>query len=406
MPRIVFVSPIPPMKTGTARYLGLFIDECADVVRDFDCLIVSSAELGPLPEEYKGIWVRTHSEYVSNPDDIIIAFFANNEFHRFVYFVLDSAIKRKKLICIIHETQNFMNVSAICSEPSNPLDMRPLLAHLKYEPTFFQNMLICSRRREFELPLIMHYNIMAHSRIIETADYLVVHSFYAAIKFALEGSHHISLPDVIVMQHPNDHIAAKSKELPTKEKFVVGCFGWISRAKRPISVMKGFAKFFEELPLDARRLVELKFVGTLVEESYNPISWSQKLGFPDHCVYLGHISDDRFAFEMASLSLLLNLRFPSCGETSGTLNLARDLGIRTAVSSYQAFREEKADYHISISPDKEIGEVCSVISREYNRWLNGTSFADLPVVNYPDLPPKFSSAQAMRYIMREFRNDS
>src|SRR6185437_11785204 len=119
------------------------------------------------------------------------------------------------------------------------------------------------------------------------------------------------------------------------------------------------------------------------------------------CVYLGHISDDRFASEMASSSLLLNLRFPSCGETSGTLNLARDLGVRIAVSSYQAFREERADYHISISPDKEIEEICSVISREYNRWLTGSPVGDSPVVNYPDLPPKFSSAQALRYITRE-----
>jgi len=111
MGRIILASPVPPMNTGTAPYLGLFIAVGLSVFRSQDVLIVTTAEFGCFDHHYMGMPVVAVEDYDPDPDDIVIAFFANNRFHRFAYAIAETANRRKKLISVLHEPQCFQAVS-------------------------------------------------------------------------------------------------------------------------------------------------------------------------------------------------------------------------------------------------------------------------------------------------------
>ncbi|MBS0268409.1 MAG: glycosyltransferase [Proteobacteria bacterium] len=397
MARIVLASPVPPMNTGTAPYLGLFIAAGLPVLRSQDVLIVTTAEFGRFDHHYMGMPVVAVEDYDPDPDDVVIAFFANNRFHRFAYAIAEAAERRKRLISVLHEPQCFHAISNMYSRRGGSVDMAGLAEQIKYEMPKLQEWIL-AKFSDRCLPQIVSCNLVAQSKILGLSDAIIVHSYYAGLKLSLESSHGAALPEIIVMQFPHDQSAIE-RVRGRPDKFTVGCFGWIALSKRPLQVIKGFAKFLLALPEEARSDVELKFAGSLVDKTLDPLYWARVYGVESYCVHLSGLSDEAFAREMESVSLLCNLRFPSCGETSGTLNLARDTGVRVAMSCYQAFREEEADYFISLDPEREIGEISAAIMAEYQRWRWPDTVGRTRTEQRYALPKKFSVAEAISYIL-------
>ncbi|HET6391004.1 hypothetical protein [Hyphomicrobium sp.] len=386
------------MKTGTARYLGLFIGEGGATLKSREAFIVTPSGFAEVDKTYMGLPVITDKQYSPQADDVVVAFFANNRFHQFAYPLINKRKKWKKLISVLHDPQCFMNVESMHWSPSTGCDTEALYEHIRHEmPTLHRWTL--EKWSQYKLPSIMKYNLIAQSKVLPISDSIVVHSYYAGLKLSLESAHGVSLPEIVVMQHPRDTEVISTNV--KAEKFSVGCFGWISQAKRPLSVIEGFGRFFSGLPEDARKSVQLKFVGELSEKSLDPLFWSKAYGFPSNCVHLGHVSDQVFSQEMASTNLVFNLRFPSCGESSGALNLASDLGVKIALSSYQAFREETADYLIKLDPKQEVNDIVAAITKEYKNWLNkNDGLPNRRKAQYPT-PRKFDVPDAISYLLED-----
>lgn len=398
MARIVFASPIPPMKTGTARYFGLFLEACGDALYSHQPMIVTPLEKGPTIDSFMGIPVLPDKEYESVDDDILVVFVANNAFHKFIFPLLERRRKGAKVISIIHDPQCFMNVESLHWNAAKGFNVEGLRPHLRYELPNLKDWIL-SRWEKFALPSILKYNLMAQSEIIESSDVLIVHSYYAALRLLLESSYGVEMPPILVMQHPKD-CSIKSTRKTSDGKFVVGCFGWISEAKRPISIVAGFSRFLSTLSREDRATVQLKFVGELADKSLDPLMLAKMYGCEENCVHLGHVPDEQFLRDMSSVNLLFNLRFPSCGETSGTLSLASEMGVRVAMSSYQAFKEENADFLISLSPDNEVNDICAAIRTAYQGWVDGEKPSNDESAQRYSLPEKFDVHQALEWVLR------
>lgn len=392
------MTPTPPMQTGTARYFSLFLSEAQEVVRTTNCLIVTGSQHSHAPRILQNIPVVKDTDYTADSRDILVSFIANNEFHSFVYGVLLNSQSVHKKVTIIHDPQCFMNVDSMHWRKSSPKDVQGMREHIKYEMPLLQNWIL-NRWKGGVLPKILKYNLMAQSRIIDLSDVLVVHSYYSAIKLILESGHGVDLPPVQVMSHPRDP-NAYDRRGGQSEKFVVGCCGWVSEFKRPVSVLKGFADFVHQLPEETRKSVELKFVGRVVDPNCDPNIWAQRLNIGKQCRVLGYVTDNEFIEEMSSINLLFNLRFPSCGETSGTLNLAEDLNIETVLSFYQSFKEEQPQHFISIDPEKEISEITETILASFTNWEKGAPPIKKKLPSYPHLPAKLTPAEVVKFAIR------
>jgi glycosyltransferase involved in cell wall biosynthesis len=113
---------------------------------------------------------------------------------------------------------------------------------------------------------------------------------------------------------------------------VIGFFGFLTSAKRAEVVLEAFRIARERDP----RLVLL-----IVGEAAPNIDTAALR--QEGVVVTGYVADDDFAAYYSVADRLVNLRYPTAGETSGTLIRAFDAGKPVAVSDYAQFAEFPED---------------------------------------------------------------
>jgi len=149
---------------------------------------------------------------------------------------------------------------------------------------------------------------------------VIVHNRYAADRLKSLGVH----TPIHVVPHPYER-----HDVPDAgRKFVAGLFGFLTSAKRSEVVLQALREA-RAINRDVRLLV--------VGEPAPNIDTSAFAG--DGIVFSGYVPDEQFANYFGEVDRIVNLRYPSAGETSGTLIRAFDAGKPVAVSDYAQFAE-------------------------------------------------------------------
>jgi hypothetical protein len=152
---------------------------------------------------------------------------------------------------------------------------------------------------------------------------VIVHNKWAAERLLSFG---VETP-VYVVPHPYVHEESRRK-LSLPEGRIIGLFGFLTAAKRADVVLEAFAAARKQDPS-----LTLLVVG---EPAPNIDIDAMR---HDSVVFTGYVPDEDFSSYYAAADRLVNLRYPSAGETSGTLIRALDAGKPVAVSDYAQFAE-------------------------------------------------------------------
>lgn len=127
------------------------------------------------------------------------------------------------------------------------------------------------------------------------------------------------------------------KKIHKQEKeILIGCFGWVNDNKRPEVLTKAVAEL-----LKMNYKVRLAFFG--INNSQRVIEVIKEEKVSDQVVVTGFISEDEYTVAMEMCDIIVNLRYPSMGESSATLCEAFKEGkpvIVTAVNQYLEFPDE------------------------------------------------------------------
>lgn len=210
---------------------------------------------------------------------------------------------------------------------------------------------------------------------------VIVHNHYAADRLRSFG---VATP-IHVVPHPyvhddavHDRAALRARLGLTTGHRVVGFFGFLTSAKRAEVVLEAFRVARSRDP----RLVLL-----IVGEPAPNIDVAKIAG--DGVIATGYVADEEFASYYAIADLLVNLRYPSAGETSGTLIRAFDAGKPVAVSDYAQFAE-LPDTCVTKIPfgGNEVQSLAEFFLREHDvaaaqrAWLEANARLDLTVDGY------------------------
>jgi glycosyltransferase involved in cell wall biosynthesis len=193
-------------------------------------------------------------------------------------------------------------------------------------------------------------------RALEHATAVVVHSDFAAGQLRDAGFHgriqtipHLRYPVV------RDGGIAASSELRRRrnispERLVIGLFGFVGRTKRAPAVLAALAALRHELDFS------LLVVGESLGHVEHAIA---EHGLGDRVVLTGYVPDEEFGECLDLIDVLVNLRYPSMGETSGTLTQAMARGKPCIVTDHAWFAElpDDAVWKVGHGP----GEVADVV---------------------------------------------
>ncbi|MGZ4808785.1 MAG: glycosyltransferase, partial [Thermoanaerobaculia bacterium] len=187
---------------------------------------------------------------------------------------------------------------------------------------------------------IGNFLLPASIEIANRSRAIIVHNHYVADRLRSFG---VTTP-VHVIGHPYVH-DAKSHDRDALRRLlgfsphdrVIGLFGFVTSAKRGEVVLEAFVR--------ARRTnagLRLLIVGECAP-NISPADLEH-----DGVVVTGYVPDDEFSSYYAVADRLVNLRYPTAGETSGTLIRALDSGKPVAVSDYGPFAELPGDCVVRI----------------------------------------------------------
>jgi glycosyltransferase involved in cell wall biosynthesis len=132
------------------------------------------------------------------------------------------------------------------------------------------------------------------------------------------------------------------------DAFLVGHFGFITRPKQPGAVLAGFARLAATRP-DARLLV----VGSNQTGSRGLVRFTRKLGIERNVQYTGYVDLAQFSLYLRAVDAVVNLRYPTAGETSGTFARALGEGKATIVNNLGSFAEIPADVVLKVEVDED-----------------------------------------------------
>ena len=127
---------------------------------------------------------------------------------------------------------------------------------------------------------------------------------------------------------------------------LIGCFGYLNMNKRIPQLLEAFASLRSRLP--GARLLLVGAAG----ERFDVQRRLERLGLTEGVQRLDYVPEERMWALMAACDVLVNLRYPTMGETSGSAIRALSLGKPLLVSDVGWFSELPDDVALKIPVDE------------------------------------------------------
>lgn len=344
--RLAWFSPLPPIPSGIADYsfeLLPYLAERADV----DAICPRPGWLRR-PRVPSGVTVRTPDAFARRPEgyDAVLYHLGNNPHHEFVY----EAAQARPGIAVFHE-----------------LVLHHLIAHLMVErgiaPARYSEIMreehgaagerlaelrwggVATDLEKFLFPLAGH--------VARRAKAIVVHNRDAAERIGaiapgvpITVIPHFAPAAPLEVQGVSRERARAILGLPERA-FVVGHFGYVTRPKHPGAVIGGFARLAASHP-------EAVLVQVGADHSGGGLELLiERHGLRDRVRVTGFVDLVRFSLYLRAADALVNLRYPSAGESSGTLARALAEGKAVIVNNVGSFAELDDDTVLKVEVDED-----------------------------------------------------
>jgi glycosyltransferase involved in cell wall biosynthesis/SAM-dependent methyltransferase len=314
--RVAFFSPMPPARTGIADYSAALAEPLGRLV---DLEIFASAPGAFDPSGF----------------DIALYQAGNNPYHAFVY---EAALRRPGVV-VLHEANLHYLVADLTIRRG---DWDAYLREVEYDagPEALPR-----ARRARALEVGPDYEHVAMTRrILAGARGIIVHS--STVEEHVRGAGFRGP----VARIPHGAWLGDADRCAWRERLGIG-------EDTPLAGIFGFLKPYKRIPESLRAFrrllrVEPRAKMILVGEPHPDLpveSIIDTLGLRGSVRVLGFLDIDAFTGCMAACDIVLNLRYPTMGESSGSLLRALGLGKPALVSDVGAFRDLPEDVCLKVA---------------------------------------------------------
>jgi glycosyltransferase involved in cell wall biosynthesis len=165
--------------------------------------------------------------------------------------------------------------------------------------------------------------------VLDRATGLIVHSRYVAERARAAGYD----GPLWIVPHPAWPMHDVAPATDVSGDPLIGCFGFLNMNKRIPELLEAFASFRRTHP--GARLLLVGAAG----ERFDVQRRLERLGLTEGVERLDYVPEERMWSLMAACDALVNLRYPTMGETSGSVIRALSLGKPLIVSDVGWFAE-------------------------------------------------------------------
>jgi hypothetical protein len=369
------------MRTGTADYFDKVLRRVAHVPGCAELMAIGidtdfAPTDTPSASALHGVPVLDHRAFEGDvPVGTTRVFFlANNDHHAYVHAALarQNSLAHGKIIALIHDPCAFMVSRFMTGNGAYRFSAAELLDAVSGQYGAAAKRLLAARL-EGEMPDIFEFVTHAQKPALGKAHEIWVHSLYGLVKLIGESelpAHR--LPKIRVCAHPQaDGEPGSAEPVDGAAPLRIGVFGWVTPPKRVTAVIRGLALACDRLD-PAAAGIELVVVGRRPpESSYDPAGEAARFDVAERVRFVDYPDAEEFARLQADCDLIFNLRYPSCGESSGTLASAAATTARIVTSRYQAFHESPGQRSVTTLPILEDWEIAAAICEAHEAVRKG-----------------------------------
>lgn len=351
--RIAFFSPLPPARSGIADYSEALV-----------------AALQPLAEVE--IFSRADPAFDPARFDAVLYQLGNNDCHDFVY---ETALRHPGVV-VMHESNLHHLITDLTIKRG---DWDAYVRECEYNGGAAARE-FAERVRRLEVGPD-YEGLPMTRRILESARGVVVHSRFMEEQIRSAGFH----GPITVIPHgawipAADRNGYREKLGLDPTAPLVGTFGFLKPYKRIEQSLRAFRRLVRVIP-DARMIL----VGE--EHSEAPVQpIIESLGLSEQARVFGFTPIEEFVGYLSACDIVLNLRYPTVGESSGTLLRALGLGKAVLVSEIGSFLDFPDDVCLKVP----VGAVEEELIYEYLNLL----------ISRPEVARELG-ARAKEYVARE-----
>lgn len=349
--RIAYFSPLPPAESGIADYSAELLPHLAQRA---ELVLFFDPQQPPAPELLERFEAAPIPHFATRRGEFDVALYHMGNaapYHAAIW----RAAQEHPGIVVAHDTV-FYHFFHELTEAQKDFDPFRRLIEKTYGLLAAQR--VTARADDWTLNPIIFPLL---EPVLQGARGAVVHSRYAARQVAERCPevpvavipHHLSLPAPFDDAVDRDAIR---RSLDLAERFVVSTFGFLTEWKRLPVALRAFARLRRRHPEAVYCLVgEWRLLRSLDEVC-------EEVGLPAEALRVtGRLPLDEFLRYMVATDVALNLRYPTAGETSGTLIRLLGLGVPTIVSDVGAFAEFPEDVVARVAVDSFEEETLAVI---------------------------------------------
>jgi glycosyltransferase involved in cell wall biosynthesis/SAM-dependent methyltransferase len=304
--RVAFFSPLPPAKSGIADYSAALLESLTR--------IAEVESFGQRPATFDP------SSY-----DVCVYQLGNNPYHAFAY---EAALEHPGVV-VLHEA-NLHHLIADLTIVRGDWDAYLLAVETNAGPEALEyarrHVLTRQRGPQYEIPMLRA--VLDRSRaVIVHSD--AVGSVVRELGFAGPLG---KIPHGAWIAEP-DRMPYRARLGLNEVAPLIGVFGFLKPYKRIAESLRAFRRL-------ARLVPEARMI--LVGEAHPELrlaSLITSMNLSAHVRHLDFVSMEDFNGYMGACDIVLNLRYPTVGESSGTLLRALGMGKAVVVSDVGSFRE-------------------------------------------------------------------
>src|SRR5580704_10361444 len=304
--KVAFFSPLPPAKSGIADYSAVLLDH----LKNFAEVVAFASR---------------PSRFNAADFDAIVYQLGNNPHHSFVY---EMAMEHPGVV-VMHEANLHHLIADLTIRRGDweayirEVELNGGAEAKAYAERYVRTL---ERGPDYDIPML--------KSVLQRARGVIVHS--AAVESELRAlgyngpvakiPHGAWIVDV-------DRMKYRAKLGLDERTPLIGIFGFLKPYKRIAESLRAFSRLIRVAP-DARMI--------LVGEAHQELPLAEMLSsahLSAHVRHIGFTPIEDFNGYLGACDIVLNLRYPTVGESSGTLLRSLGMGKAVVVSEIGSFRE-------------------------------------------------------------------
>lgn len=321
--RLAVFTPLPPATSGIADYSQALLPHLAAHAQ-VEVFVDDGYEPTGFGDTHP-IRVRNKSEYRPEDFDETLFQFGNNPFHVYVY---DQALKTPGILLMHEYNMHYLIADATISR----FGWDSYIEEVGHEGGDVA--VAHAKRAQLGEVQLDHHQLAMNRRILESAKAAIVHSGFMVRKLREAN---VGLP-ICQIPHgawiPQVHRAEYRQRLGVAaDTPLIGIFGFLKPYKRIREALLAMQWVIRSHPQ-----AQMVLVGE--EHPELPVRrMIEELGLGNNVRVLGYVPIEEFVEYIGACDICLNLRYPTAGETSGTLLRALGLGKAVIVSDLGSFSD-------------------------------------------------------------------